>query len=126
MSNASLTSSAESHVYTQLIEQLPILREATTSRVVLNNDLLRFVLFSFDAGQQLTEHASPRAVVVQLLSGKMEFAVAGEVSALSPGDVVYLAPGERHALTAIEACHLALTMIDVATVAAARAEVGTA
>ena len=120
MSNTSLTSSAESQVYTGLIEQLPILREATTSRVVLNNDLMRFVLFSFDAGQLLTEHASPRAVVVQLLSGQMEFSVAGEVSMLAPGDIVYLAPGERHALTAVEACHLALTMVDVAAVEAAQ------
>lgn len=125
MSKTSPTPSAESQVYTGLIEQLPILREATTSRVVLDNDLMRFVLFSFDAGQLLTEHASPRAVVVQLLSGRMEFSVAGETSMLSPGDLVYLAPGERHALTAIEACHLALTMVDVAAVEAARAAAGT-
>ncbi len=120
MAGATATSVSESKVYTDLLRQLPILQEATTSRVVLNNELIRYVLFSFDAGQLLTEHASPKAVVVQLLSGHMEFTVAGETSTLTAGDVVYLAPGARHALTAIEPCHMSLTMVDAAAVEAAR------
>ena len=120
MAGAAATSSTESKVFTALLEQLPILHEATTSRVVLNNELVRYVLFSFDAGQLLTEHASPKAVVVQLLSGTMEFTVAGESSVLSAGDIVYLAPGARHALTAIEPCRMALTMVDVNAVNATR------
>lgn len=113
MSSSQKAPIAESHVHVNLLEQLPILHEATTSRVIVNNDLLRHVLFSFDAGQVLTEHASPRAVVVQLLSGEMEFSIAGTSSILYAGDVVYLAPGERHALKAIKACHMGLTLIDV-------------
>lgn len=107
------TDYTQSLTFTDLIEQLPIIKEATTSRVVVNNQILRFVLFSFDEGQLLTEHASPRAVVVQLLSGKMEFTVSGETSVLSGGDIVYLAPGDRHSLTAIEPCHMALTLVNV-------------
>lgn len=103
----------ESQIHANLLEELPILRDATTSRVVINNDVLRFVLFSFDAGQQLTEHASPRAVIVQLLSGRMDFSVDSQSAILTAGDVVYLAPNARHALTAVEPCHLALTMVDV-------------
>ncbi len=108
----------ESQIITDLVAELPIVREATTSRVVVNNKILRFVLFSFDAGQLLTEHASPRAVIVQLLSGKMEFTVAGKTAILGAGDVIYLAPGDRHALTAIEPCHMALTLVDVSVVTA--------
>ncbi|MDO5701047.1 MAG: cupin domain-containing protein [Bowdeniella nasicola] len=106
------TSRTESAAFINLLEELPITKAATTSRVVVNNDLLRVVLFSFDAGEQLTEHASPRAVVVQLLSGKMTFNVAGEDHLMVPGDVIYLAPNERHALVAEEACHLSLVMVD--------------
>lgn len=102
---------SESIVHTGLLEQLPIITEATTSRVVVNNSVLRQVLFSMDAGQVLTEHASPRAVIVQLLSGRMSFSVAGEPHEIAAGDVIYLAPNERHALEALEPCHMALTLV---------------
>ena len=41
-----------------LNEAQPNSEEATTSRVEVNNDVLRTVVFTFDAGQMLTEHAS--------------------------------------------------------------------
>ena len=84
---------AESAFLTGVFDKLPILEAATTSRVVVNNAVLRHVVFSFDAGQVLTEHASPRAVVVQMLSGKMRFRVGEATHDLAGGDVVYLAPG---------------------------------
>ncbi|WP_159718365.1 MULTISPECIES: cupin domain-containing protein [Actinomyces] len=96
-----------------LNEALPVSEEATTSRVVVNNDVLRTVIFTFDAGQLLTEHASPKAVVVTLLEGEMDFCVGGRTERLAAGDVVYLAPGDRHALTAVTACRMQLVMVDV-------------
>jgi len=102
-----------SGVVTDVLAELPIGKDATTSRVLVNNPLLRVVYFSFDAGQELTEHASPRAVVVTLLSGAMDFTVGTQVHRLAAGDVVYLAPGERHALVAVEPCHLSLVMVDL-------------
>lgn len=103
----------QSSFHLGVFEQLPILTEATTSRVLVNNDVLRHVVFSFDAGQVLTEHASPRAVIVQQLSGKMKFRIGEETQLLQAGDVVYLAPGDRHALECVEACHMALTLVDL-------------
>lgn len=102
----------ESQAQLDLLAALPILDEATTSRVVVNNPLLRHVLFSMDKGQVLTEHSSPRAVVVTLLSGDMEFTVAGTAHNMVAGDVIYLAPGERHAVVATSPCHMALTLVD--------------
>ncbi|ARD41358.1 cupin domain-containing protein [Actinomyces gaoshouyii] len=96
-----------------LNEALPVSEEATTSRVVVNNDVLRTVIFTFDAGQLLTEHASPKAVVVTLLEGEMDFSIGERTERLTAGDVVYLAPGDRHALTAVTACRMQLVMVDV-------------
>ena len=104
---------SESGVFTGLFEKLPILEAATTSRVVVNNAVLRHVLFSFDAGQVLTEHASTRAVIVNLLRGKLNFSIRGENNILEEGDVIYLAPGDRHALEALEPCYMSLTLVDV-------------
>ena len=64
MSPSSSTPSTESLFRLGLNATLPVSEEATTSRVVVNNDILRTVVFTFDAGQVLTEHSSPRAVVV--------------------------------------------------------------
>lgn len=110
---ATSTPVSESLFRLGLNEALPISEEATTSRVVVNNDVLRTVIFTFDAGQQLTEHASPKAVVVTLLEGEMDFSIGERKERMQAGDVIYLAPGDRHALTAVTACRMQLVMVDV-------------
>ena len=97
---------------TGLLDSLPVTPESTTSRVVVDNQALRVVVFAFDEGELLTEHASPRAVVVHLLDGAIRFTVGEVEHRMAPGDVIYLAPGERHALVADEASHLSLVMVD--------------
>ena len=109
---AKATDVAESLAVTGLLQQLPVAPEATTSRVVVNNQQLRVVVFAFDTGELLTEHTSPRAVVCQLLDGALRFKVGDAEHRLAPGDVVYLAPGERHALVADAPSHLSLVMVD--------------
>lgn len=108
----------QSSVRTGLYAELPIPREATTSRVVVNNELLRVVLFAMDEGQELTEHASPRAVTIQALEGTMTVGVGGTPHLVSAGDVIYLAPGERHTVLAQSPVRFALVMVDLATRAA--------
>lgn len=103
---------AQSLTYTEVINDLPITKESTTSRVFVNNELMRVVYFSFDKGQLLTSHSSPRAVVVTLLDGTMDFTVGGQTHHLSAGDFVYLAPHEEHALVATSACHMSLVLVD--------------
>ena len=104
-----------SQVVTGIAQDLPIPTQATTSRAVIDNDAARVVLFAFDTGQQLTEHTAAPAVVVQLLRGRLRFEVADERCELHPGDVVYLAPGEPHALEALEPSLLSLVMIHAPT-----------
>jgi len=104
----------ESQVRTGLWEDLPIPREATTSRVVVNNELMRIVEFAMDAGQELTDHASDRAVAVMAMTGELTFTVAGVPHSLVSGDVVYLAPGERHALIAQSASRFTLVLMRTA------------
>ena len=107
---------------TGLIDELPVTASSTTSRVVVDNPVLRVVVFAFDAGELLTEHTSPRAVVVQLLDGALRFTVGGVEHPMAPGDVIYLAPGEPHAVVADEPSHLSLVMVDVQAAAVTEAE----
>lgn len=102
----------QSSTHLGLLAALPVTEAATTSRVVVNNPLIRVVYFAFDTGELLTDHSSPRAVVVQVFSGSIRFRYADEESTMGPGDVIYLAPGMVHSLVAEEPSHLSLVMID--------------
>lgn len=111
-SSSSSTPVSESLFKLGLNQALPVSEQATTSRTVLDNGLLRVVMFTLDAGQALTEHTSAKAVVVTLLEGEMDFSIGARHEILHAGDVVYLAPDERHALTAVSACRMQLVMAD--------------
>jgi quercetin dioxygenase-like cupin family protein len=107
----STTATNESVVVPGLFAELPVAREATTSRVVVNNRVLRVVAFAMGAGQELTDHASARAVTVHMVSGTVRFTVADRTRDLVAGDVVYLAPGERHAVLATTDAQFVLVLV---------------
>jgi len=55
------------------------------SRTVLATPELRVVLFSFAAGQSLTEHTNPARALIHVLGGVCEFSVAGQPRTLRAG-----------------------------------------
>ncbi len=105
------TAVADSIVVENVHAELPITGEATTSRTVVSNDAARVVSFAMDAGQELTDHSAPRPVVVQVMEGSITFTAAGQRHNLAAGDVVYLAPNERHAVLALTPCRFVLILI---------------
>lgn len=107
------TELSTSLAFERLVQSIPVTPSSTTSRVVVDNPAVRVVVFAFDEGELLTEHSSPRAVVVQLIDGAIRFTVGGSEHPMAPGDVIYLAPGERHSLVADAPSHLSLVMVDV-------------
>lgn len=111
---AGSTDLATSLAHTDLLASVPVTPSSTTSRVVVNNPALRVVVFAFDTGELLTDHSSPRAVVVHLLAGAVRFTVGEVEHAMVPGDVLYLAPGQQHSLVADAPSHLSLVMVDTA------------
>ena len=109
------SSSDVSEVVSSVEEELPIPHRATTSRALLDNDLVRVVAFAFDTGERLTEHTAAGPVVVHLIEGRLRFEVDGAEHALAAGDCVYLAPGAPHALEALEPARIALVLLHDAT-----------
>jgi quercetin dioxygenase-like cupin family protein len=101
----------QSLVVSGLAEALPVTSSATTSRSLVDNDRVRVVAFTFDTGEQLTEHTAAMPVVVQLITGAMRFEVAGEAHQLGPGDCVYLPANEPHSLEALTPSFMTLVMI---------------
>ncbi len=95
-----------------LTDLVEIQTEATTSRTVLRADGVRVVAFSFDAGQELTEHTAAMPVLLQVVDGNLSITADGRTERLVPGGLMYLAARVPHAVFANEPSHLILTMLD--------------
>jgi quercetin dioxygenase-like cupin family protein len=81
------------------------------SRALLQADGLRVTLFGFAAGQELTEHASPARALVQILTGRSEWTVAGKPRVLAAGEILHMPPGTPHAVRAPEPFSMLLTLV---------------
>lgn len=85
--------------------------EATVSRTIMHNIGGNVVLFSFDAGQELSEHTAAMPVYVQTISGHLRISASGKTVDLVPGGLVYFPTRLPHAVEAVEASVMMLTMI---------------
>jgi quercetin dioxygenase-like cupin family protein len=97
---------------------------STVSRTVLKAEGARLVLFSFDAGQELSEHTAAMPVLLQVLDGRLTVSAAGRSIELAPGGVVHLTARLPHSVLAVEPSRLLLTMLDPRTHAQPPSQVG--
>jgi quercetin dioxygenase-like cupin family protein len=86
--------------------------ESITSRKLLTAGRLKAVLFSFAAGQELTEHTSARRAVVHIVSGEAQIALGEETLDAGPGSWVHMEPGLPHGLKALTDMVMILLLID--------------
>ena len=84
---------------------------AIVSKPLIDAGQTRVVLFTFDAGQELTEHATPARALVQILLGRAEWTLAGAKRELGAGELLHLPPGLPHAVRALEPMTMLLTLV---------------
>ena len=60
------------------------------------------IRINLEKGAQMKEHKAPGAIMVQVLSGKVDFSVGNENVILGALDMITLEPNVMHALTALE------------------------
>jgi len=58
------------------------------------------------AGAVIREHSHPHEQWSLVLSGTLELTVSGVPHVLQPGQVLYIAPNERHSARALTACQV--------------------
>jgi quercetin dioxygenase-like cupin family protein len=68
-------------------------------------------LFAFDEGQGLSEHTAPFDALVQVLDGEVEIKIAGQPFDLKTGEIIVMPANKSHALKAVKAFKMLLTMI---------------
>jgi quercetin dioxygenase-like cupin family protein len=77
---------------------------------VFNADGLRVVLFAFDTGEQLTDHAATVPAVVQVIQGRIEITLGDRTIQIRPGSWVHMEAHLTHALVALEPSVVILTL----------------
>jgi quercetin dioxygenase-like cupin family protein len=84
---------------------------ASRSETLIKSDALEVNRLVLRAGSNLREHRVPGEITVQCIEGEIEFTARGAVRVLRPGDLIYLAGGEPHALHARADSSLLLTIL---------------
>lgn len=105
------TDESQMQVLPDLTNMVSVQPEATVSRTVMHTEGGNVVLFSFDTGQQLSEHTATMPVFVQVLSGRLLIKGGDDEQEVAPGELVYFPTRLPHAVTALEPSVMMLTMI---------------
>jgi quercetin dioxygenase-like cupin family protein len=90
---------------------LDVVPGAVVSRTLLRRKTGTITLFSFDRGQQLSEHTAPFDAYVQVLAGEVELTIGGQPVRASAGQVVVMPADVPHALRALKPLKMLLVMI---------------
>lgn len=94
-----------------LSAEITIQEGAIVSKVIHRDDTTNITIFGFDTGQELTEHRSGRAALVQVISGRLRFTADGAEHDAGPGFWLHMAPDTPHALTATAPTVMLLTLV---------------
>ncbi|MCC7007888.1 MAG: cupin domain-containing protein [Acidobacteria bacterium] len=85
--------------------------QGIASRVLAKTAGGNVTLFSFDAGQELSEHTAPFDALVLVLEGAMQLTIGGRPVAATPGTIVRMPANVPHALEALDATRMLLIML---------------
>lgn len=81
------------------------------SKELVHNAAGSITLFSFDAGQGLSEHIAPYDALLQVTDGELELTVEDAKHVLTTGQAFVIPSGSRHSLNASRRFKMLLTMI---------------
>lgn len=77
---------------------------------LFHGDTTAIVLFHFESGGYLLDHAADGYVMIQVLSGEVRVATADDDRSMSAGSLLVLMPGVHHDVRAVAASRLLLTV----------------
>jgi quercetin dioxygenase-like cupin family protein len=84
---------------------------AVVSRQITKAEAGNVTLFTFDKGQELSEHTAPFDALVHILEGEAQVTISGKPFDLKTGDAIVMPANDPHALKATQRFKMLLTMI---------------
>ena len=91
--------------------EVEVPKDGILSRTVHGDGGLTLTLFGFDVGQELTEHTSARAAIIEILDGEAEVVLDGDTHRLAAGAWIAMPAGMTHAIRATTPMRMALTLL---------------
>ena len=85
--------------------------KAVVSRTIIDKKSGTVTLFSFDAGQTLSEHTAPFDAMVYIVDGEAEVAISDKNFHMKEGDMIIMPENRPHSLRAPKRFKMLLTMI---------------
>jgi quercetin dioxygenase-like cupin family protein len=108
-----MASEAPKGVLLHLTDHVTYADDGVVSRTLLDKKTGTVTLFSFDAGQGLSEHTAPFDAAVQVLEGDAVIVIGGQALDARAGDFVVMPADVPHSLRAAKPFKMLLTMIRV-------------
>ncbi len=84
---------------------------SVVSKTLIDKKIGTLTMFSFGAGQGLSEHTAPFDAVVQVVDGEAEVIINGEPQTVSAGQMIIMPANIPHELKAVKPFKMLLTMI---------------
>lgn len=89
------------HLYPNLLEMAPAVPgDSILSRTFYKDERLSAVLFSFAAGEELSEHTSTYPAIIHILSGRARLRLGADESVVEAGAWARMAPQLPHTVIA--------------------------
>ena len=84
---------------------------SVVSKTLIDKKIGTLTLFSFDAGQGLSEHTVPYDAFVQIVDGEAEVTINGEPHTVGSGQMIIMPANIPHELRAVKPFKMLLVMI---------------
>lgn len=97
----------------QLIDVYPLVDKLTEARTValFKTDELEVMRLIVPAGKTVPSHQVKGEITVQCLEGEFEFTAGGQTQLMTAGQLLYLAGGVAHGLTAVRDSSVLVTIV---------------
>ena len=84
---------------------------SVVSKTLIDKKIGTLTMFSFGAGQGLSEHTAPYDAVVQVVDGEAEIVINGNPQTVLAGQLIIMPANIPHELKALKPFKMLLTMI---------------
>ena len=81
------------------------------TKAIVKTDEIELARLYLPSGKKIPNHKVTGPITVHCIKGKIEFTAMGSTQELTPGQLLYLMPGEPHSLKAVENAVVLLTII---------------